>query len=100
MEECQRLTDILGRYEAVSGQAINRQKTSLFFSKNTRQEVKLEIQQMLGGRIMNECEKYLGLPMPSGKSKVGTFKELQEKISKRVLGHGRRNLFQRRDGRS
>ena len=35
---------------------------------------------------MSECEKYLGLPMPNGKSKVGTFKELQEKITKRVLG--------------
>lgn len=51
-----------------------------------RQEVKLEIQQMLGERIMNECEKYLGLPMRNGESKVGTFKGLQEKISKRVLG--------------
>ena len=35
---------------------------------------------------MTECEKYLGLPMPNGKSKVGTFKELQERITKRVLG--------------
>ena len=34
---------------------------------------------------MSKCEKYLGLPMPNGKSKVGTFKELQEKISKRVM---------------
>ena len=32
-----------------------------------------------------ECEKYLGLPMPNGKSKVGTFKELQERITKRVM---------------
>lgn len=35
---------------------------------------------------MSECEKYLGLLMPNGKSKVGTFKELQENITKRVLG--------------
>ena len=35
---------------------------------------------------MNECDKYLGLPMASVKSKVGTFKELHEKITKRVLG--------------
>ena len=35
---------------------------------------------------MSDCEKCLGLPMPNGKSKVGTFKELQEKITKRVLG--------------
>ena len=76
----------MGLYEAESSQAINRQKTTLFFSKNTRREVRNDIQQMLGARIMSECEKYLGLPMPNGKSKVGTFKELQEKITKRVLG--------------
>ena len=35
---------------------------------------------------MENCEKYLGLPMVGGKSKVNTFKDLQEKITKRVLG--------------
>lgn len=48
---------------------------------------------------MIECDKYLGLPMASGKSKVGTFKELQEKITKRVLGW-KENLYQRRVERS
>ena len=44
------------------------------------------IQQLLGARIMSNTEKYLGLPIVSGKSKVNTFKELQEKITKRVMG--------------
>ena len=35
MEECQKLLQVLAQYEAASGQAINRRKTSLFFSKNT-----------------------------------------------------------------
>ena len=35
---------------------------------------------------MSNTEKYLGLPIASGKSKVNTFKELQEKITKRVMG--------------
>ena len=35
---------------------------------------------------MENCEKYLGLPMIGGKSKVNTFKDLREKITKRVLG--------------
>ena len=86
MEECNRLLDILGRYEAASGQAINRQKTSIFFSRNTKLEVKDAIKNMLEARIMNECEKYLGLPMVGGQSKVSTFKELQERITKRVKG--------------
>ena len=37
---------------------------------------------MMGARIMSNCEKYLGLPMVNGKSKVNTFKELQEKNNK------------------
>ena len=86
VEKCQRLLAILSKYEVASGQAINRQKTTLFFNKNTEQEVRNDIQQILGALVMSECEKYLSLPMLSGKLKVGTFKELQEKITKRVLG--------------
>ena len=41
---------------------------------------------MLGARVMNDCERYLGLPVTCGKSKVNMFKEIQEKISKRVMG--------------
>ena len=66
--------------------AINRQKTTLFFSRNTRTNVKQNIQNMMGARIMDDCEKYLGLPMASGKSKVNTFKDLQEKITRKVMG--------------
>ena len=40
----------------------------------------------MGARIVEDCEKYLGLPMASGKSKVNTFKELQEKITRNVMG--------------
>ena len=35
---------------------------------------------------MTDCEKNLGLLMACGKSKVNTFKELQERITKRVMG--------------
>ena len=84
-EEGQRLLQLLEQYEAASGQAINRQKTTLFFSKNTKQEIKESLKQLFGARIMTECERYLGLPMATGKSKVNTFKNLQEKITKRVM---------------
>ena len=46
----------------------------------------MAIQGMMGARIMENCEKYLGLPMVGGKSKVNTFKEFGEKITRRVLG--------------
>ena len=35
---------------------------------------------------MENCEKYLGLPIVGSKSKLNTFKDLREKITKRVLG--------------
>ena len=78
--------NILGIYEAASGQAINQQKTSLFFHKITSSQVCESIQRMLGAQVMTDCEKYLELPMAIGKSKVNTFLDLQERISKRVMG--------------
>ena len=74
------------QYEFASGQAINRQKTSLFFSRNARQETRESIKNMLGARIIMDCEKYLGLSMVGGRAKTTTFREIQERISKRVLG--------------
>ena len=86
MEEGQHLLNILGRYEVSLGQAINRHKTSIFFSRNTRDLVKAKTQALFGGRIMEDYEPYLGLPMTGGRSKVNTFKGLQEKITKKVMG--------------
>ena len=40
IEECQHLLDILEHYKAATGEAINRQKTCLFFSRNKREDVK------------------------------------------------------------
>ena len=78
VEECQRLLNILGQYETVSGQTIIRQKTYPFFSKNIKLEVRGTIQQLLGAWIMTEYERYLGLLTASGKSKVNTFKDLHQ----------------------
>ena len=86
IRECHNLLDLLTQYEEALGQAINRSKTTLFFSQNTSGSDKEEIRRLMGAQIMNNCEKYLGLPMVRGKSKVGTFKELQERIIKKVMG--------------
>lgn len=36
---------------------------------------------MLGAQILMDCEKYFGLPMVGGKSKVGTSWEIQERFA-------------------
>ena len=48
--------------------------------------VRERIRCMLNARIVSEFEKYLGLPMVGGKNKMSTFKDLWEKIAKRVTG--------------
>ena len=35
---------------------------------------------------MTDYEKYLGLPMVGGRTKTTTFREIQERVTKRVLG--------------
>ena len=93
LEEGRRLLGLLTQYEAASGQAINWQKTTLFFSLNTSHEVQEDIRSLFGAQILTNCEKYLGLPMVRGRSKVSTFKEFQERVSKRVMGWKEKNIL-------
>ena len=41
---------------------------------------------------MTNCERYLGLPMVGDKSKVSTFGEVQEQVTKRVMGWKEKNI--------
>jgi hypothetical protein len=63
-----RLTKILKKYEQASGQKLNKDKTSIFFSHNTPNARKEEISQLLGLQASNSYDKYLGLPTLVGKS--------------------------------
>ena len=46
--ECNAIQRILGVYEQASSQQLNRTKTTLFFSKNTPDEIKEEINNRFG----------------------------------------------------
>lgn len=46
--ECQKLLDILAKYERASEQQINREKTTLFFSKSTPHGMQEAIKNALG----------------------------------------------------
>ena len=37
LEECHKIQELLGYYEVASGQVINKEKTTFFFSKNTEE---------------------------------------------------------------
>ena len=63
---------------------MNRTKTALFFSKNTPDEIKEEIKNRFGAQVIQQHEKYLGLPYLVGKNKRNTFNDVKEKLSKKL----------------
>jgi len=69
MGECQRIRDVLQDYETASGQKINKAKTSLFFSKNTKATVQAEIKNLLRAQVIKQHNRYLGLPSLVGRGK-------------------------------
>ena len=68
MEELQAIQHILSLYEGASGQQINREKTTLFFSKAVPEETKRDIISFPGVPEIKEYEKYLGLPAVVGRN--------------------------------
>ena len=60
--EWRRLTKILERYEMAYGQKLNKEKTSLFFSRTTSLAKREEITKLSGLKATEKYEKYLGLP--------------------------------------
>jgi hypothetical protein len=63
-----------------SGQRLNREKTSLFFSKNTKMEVRAHIKALAGVNSTQSYEKYLGLPSLIGRSRILSFKNIEGRI--------------------
>lgn len=64
---------LLDKYEIASGQKLNKEKTSIFFNRNTPREIKDNILHISGTQARGSFEKYLGLPTLIGKSKSQAF---------------------------
>ena len=76
-DECLKLLEILAAYKRASGQKLNRAKTTLFFSKSTSSEVQEVIKEALGVQVVQQYEKYLGLPFFVGRNKKESFAHLK-----------------------
>lgn len=84
-EEFTRIKLILGKYEQLSGQKINVEKSQMVCSPNTNERVRGDAKEILGMEFTEKHDKYLGLPMVVGLRKKEAFLEIEERMAKRIL---------------
>jgi len=65
-EDATKLQSILDLYAECLGQVINKEKSAIMFSKNTRASCKVAVMQKLGIARESLNDKYLGLPIVDG----------------------------------
>jgi hypothetical protein len=85
---------VLDTYEKASSQKLNKNKMSIFFSRNTKAEAKAHILSVAGISSTKGYEKYLGLPAIIGQSKMKAFGEIKGKVWERINGWKEKYLSQ------
>ncbi|BAT09242.1 Os09g0545250, partial [Oryza sativa Japonica Group] len=78
--------NVLNLYESCSGQIVNKDKSSIMFSKNTSQADRKMVMEILDISTEARNEKYLGLPVYMGRSRAKTFAYLKERVWKKIQG--------------
>ncbi|GJM91026.1 hypothetical protein PR202_ga07361 [Eleusine coracana subsp. coracana] len=81
-----KLKGILDGYCANSGQKLSVEKSSIFFSENTRVEVRAEVCEILNIMTESLSDKYLGLPVLVGTDRSDFFKHLVDRVQARING--------------
>lgn len=70
MAQCDVVLKLLKDYEAVSGQLINFDKSSLQFGHKVPDSQRVKIQNKLGGTKLGGMKNYLDIPESLGRSKT------------------------------
>jgi len=86
LREWRCIQELLEIYEMASGQKVNKEKSSIFFSKNTKHEVRDAIHQEVNVAVVNQFEKYLGLPALIGRSRKSSFSFIKGRIWTKLNG--------------
>ncbi|XP_055961032.1 uncharacterized protein LOC130015273 [Mercurialis annua] len=86
-EECYKIVELLKVYEKASGQVVNLDKSTLSFSKGTRDSLRQHLQQILQVTFVTCHETDLGLPLVGEKGKISQLSKIKFGIN---CNHGRR----------
>lgn len=90
--EASNMKGILQRYELMSGQAINFNKSSVTFSPNTTVENRLQVCARLEVQEQDRPGKYLGMPMYVGNNKNDVFGFLIDRVTQKLQGWSNKSL--------
>ena len=80
------LKTVVDQYCHWSGQAINISKSSIHFSNNTSSASIHSISGIFQYKRSLCSSKYIGLPLSLGRSKIGAFRDILEKVSSKIEG--------------
>jgi hypothetical protein len=78
--EWNQIQEVLEVHEQASGKKLNRDKTSIFFSKNAKREVKEILLSAAGVHATTRFEKYLSLPTLIGRSRISSLSSIKGRI--------------------
>ena len=84
IKESSEITQILKVYEESLGQQLNKQKTSLYFSRNIDVGTQETIKTLFDAQVIRQHETYLGFPSLIGRSKTNSFTQLKGKVAKKL----------------
>ncbi|XP_024033484.1 uncharacterized protein LOC112095607 [Citrus clementina] len=82
--DCGNLKRIFDSYTTASGQLFNLEKSSMFFSKNTKVEEISAIQNIFQLNVVSRHEKYLGLPSMIGRKRSSFFQDVKLKVMEKI----------------
>ncbi|CAL9007242.1 unnamed protein product [Prunus brigantina] len=91
---CRAVASLLTSYCQASGQVINYDKSSVFFSPNTPQQLRERVGHILQVNSTENPGKYLGLPTMWGRSKREAMNFVKERIMGKVEGWKQKLLTQ------
>ena len=84
----------MDQYEKASEQRINKEKTTLFFSKVLPLATKNDIKNLFGVPEIKEYEKYLGLPAVVGRNRSASLNFIKERVWGKIQGWKEKLLSQ------
>lgn len=90
--EAEKIMSILTRYERASGQVVNLDKSEATFSRNVPSEDIQTICEMMGVKAVEAQSRYLGFPVPFGRSKKVIFTGVMDRVWKKLKGWKERFL--------